>query len=112
MCISLILVLLQEVPSGTSSSIEAAVSCKDDAVDADVEREEAPAMETDAGHNASSASVDSAVPSAEDSPPQDIVSVSRHCVVESLISTLEITFSELREYCDILGDAPTSMYKA
>ena len=42
MCISLILVLLQEVPTGTSSSIEAAVSYNGDAVDAEVESEEEP----------------------------------------------------------------------
>ena len=92
MCISLILTLLQEVPLGTSSSIEVAVSYNDNAVDAEVESEEVPAVETVAGDNASLTNAgsrarsaeDSAVPSVEDSPPQDNVSSARHCYVESL----------------------------
>ena len=83
------------MPTGTSSSIEAAVSYNGDAVDAEVEREEEPAAETVADHNASLTNADSAATSAEDSPTQDNVSVFRHCEVESLINTLELTFSEL-----------------
>ena len=95
MCISLILVLLQEVPTGTSSSIEAAVSYNNNAVDADVESEEEPAVETVADHNASLTNADSAATSAEDSHTQDNVSEFRHCEVKSLIKPLEMTFSGL-----------------
>ena len=52
-------------------------------------------METVADHKANLTNADSEASSAEDSPTQGNVSVFRHCEVESLINTLEITFSEL-----------------